>query len=63
MEGLLLTRIVYPFAALVGGFAKYLTNVHSSSCNVIGLERFTQLLADEERKKDGRGVLTCESER
>lgn len=45
-------------SAAVGGFAKYLTNVHSSSCTVTGLDRFLQLLADEDRRKGGRGVVT-----
>ncbi|CAO1621359.1 unnamed protein product [Parajaminaea phylloscopi] len=47
-----------PYVSAVGGFAQYLCRVHSSSCQVTGLERFLQLLADEKRRGDGRGVLT-----
>jgi monolysocardiolipin acyltransferase len=47
-----------PASAFVASFAKYLTNVHSSSCQVNGLDKFLQILADEARRGEGRGVLT-----
>lgn len=60
-QNLSLCEQKYFDAALVGGYAKYICKVHSSSCHVTGLERFLQLLADEKRRGQGRGVLTCKS--
>lgn len=51
-------NLLSPAPAFVASFAKYLTNVHSSSCQVNGLDKFMQILADEARRGEGRGVLT-----